>query len=63
MANAELKKCIVEKIYTNGEFVRMLYLSDYYGQLQEKKGIEKKYTLVWNLKARLVYTYGDDIQI
>ena len=63
MANAELKKCIVEKIYTNSEFVRMLYLSDYYGQLQEKKGIEKKYTLVWNLKARLVYTYGDDIQI
>ena len=26
----------------NGEFVRMFYLSDYYGQLQEKKGIEKK---------------------
>ena len=45
----------------NGEFVRMFYLSDYYGQLQEKKGIEKKGILVWNLKARLVNTYGDDI--
>ena len=63
MANAEFKKYIVEKIYTNGEFVTMLYLSDYYGQLQEKKGTEKKGTLVWNLKARLVYTYGDHIQI
>ena len=26
----------------NVEFVRMFYLSDYYGELQEKKGIEKK---------------------
>ena len=43
MANAELKKYIVEKIYTNGEFVRMLYLCDYYGQPQEKKGIEKRH--------------------
>ena len=39
---SKLKKYIDEKILTNGEFVRMCYLSDYYGQLQEKKGIEKK---------------------
>ena len=39
---SELKECIDEKILMNGEFVRMYYLSDYYGQLQEKKGIEKK---------------------
>ena len=39
---SELKECIDEKILMNGEFVRMYYLSDYYRQLQEKKGIEKK---------------------
>ena len=27
----------------NVEFVRMFYLSDYYGELQEKKGIEKRH--------------------
>ena len=43
---SELKKYFDEKILTNGEFVRMCYLSDYYGQLQEKKGIEKKSTFV-----------------
>ena len=40
---SELKNYIHEKILTNGEFVRMFYVSDYYGQLQEKKGIEKKH--------------------
>ena len=39
----------------------MFYLSNYYGQLQEKKGFKKKDTLVQNIKARLVNTYGDDI--
>ena len=39
---SELKKYIDEKTLANREFVRMVYLSDYYGLLQEKKGIEKK---------------------
>ena len=39
---SELKEYIDEKILMNVEFVRMFYLSDYYGELQEKKGIEKK---------------------
>ena len=39
---SELKKYIDETILTNGEFTTMFYLSDYYGQLQEKKEIQKK---------------------
>ena len=46
----ELKKYIDEKILANGKFVRMFYPSGYYGQLQEKKGVEQKSTLVQNLK-------------
>ena len=38
---SELKEYIDEEILINGKFVRIFYLSDYYGQLQEKKGIEK----------------------
>ena len=49
---SELKKYMNKKILTNGEFVRIFYPSGYYGQLQEKKGVEQKSTLVQNLKAR-----------
>lgn len=38
----ELSKYISKKNITNGEFVRIFYLSKYFIQLQEKKGIEKK---------------------
>ena len=38
---SEIKKYIDEKILTKNEFARMFYLYEYYGQVQDKKRIDK----------------------
>ena len=61
---SELKKYMNKKILTNDEFVRIFYPSGYYGQLQEKKGVEQKSTLVqtWMPGKKQVKSIGKIIR-
>ena len=56
-----LKKYVEEKIISEGQFLRMITIANYYRQLQESIKLQVKGSTPRNIKSRLIHAFEDKL--